>query len=307
VRRFFWDDELARPRAGVRIGLHLGALAIAMLVLQLAEGLVPQLLLGPVAFTAILGITYVAARRLDRRSFVDLGLRVDRARAVDLFAGVVVGGASIALVALVESASGVADYARVAMDGGRVARIAFVGVFFVGVAIQEELVFRGYHLVNLTEGIVSARVPPLRASILATLAASIGFGLAHAGNDGATLLATLQVSIAGGTLLAVGFVLTGDLAFSVGVHFAWNFAQCLFGMPVSGFVLDDAAVLHRDVHGADVLTGGAFGPEASVIGLAAMLIGAALSIAYVRVRYGALALRLRLLPRPASVPTSDAR
>jgi hypothetical protein len=187
--------------------------------------------------------------------------------------------------------------------------MAFVAVFFGGVAIQEELVFRGYHLVNLTEGIASERVAAARAAILATLLASLGFGLAHAGNDGASIVATLQVSVAGGTLLAVGFVLTGDLAFSIGVHFAWNFVQCLLGMPVSGYVLGEAAALARHVDGPELLTGGSFGPEASVIGLGAMLLGTALAIGWVRVRYGALTPRLRITPQPlrASEPPSGAR
>ncbi len=284
-------------------------LGAMLVVLDRLSGLVAPLFLGPLAFASILLITLASARFMDRRPLADLGLRLDLPRAADFGAGMLVGGASIGLVAVVEGAVGAASYATQAVDGTRVARMVFVAVFFVGVAIQEELVFRGYHLLNLTEGLTGARISAPRAAMLATLVSALGFGLAHAGNDGASILATVQVAVAGGTLLAVGYVLTGDLAYSIGLHFAWNFAQCALGMPVSGFVLSDAALLTRAPHGSELLTGGAFGPEASLIGLAAMLVGTALSLAYVRARYGPLGLRMRLVtpPRPSfSEPPSGA-
>lgn len=302
---FFWDGERRRLRAGPRIALHLLLLGVMLVVLQLVGPRVPQLALGPIAFASVLSITLGAARVLDRRPLVDLGLRVDAPRALDLAAGALVGTGAIGLVAGLEVALGAADYGALVVDRERALHAVLVGIFFVGVAIQEELVFRGYQLLNLTEGLTSARLSPARAAALATVLSAAVFGLAHAGNDGASIVATLQVAVAGGTLLAVGFLLTGDLAFSIGLHFAWNFTQCVLGMPVSGYVLSDAAVLTRAPHGSDMLTGGAFGPEASVLGLVAMLLGTAASVGYVRVRYGSLVLRVRLGVTPERRSSSE--
>jgi membrane protease YdiL (CAAX protease family) len=293
ARDVFWNDGERRLRAGWRLALHLAALASMLLVLMLAAPVLPGWVAGPIAFASVIAITWAFARFVDRRAFVDLGLRADRARMLDAAAGAVIGGGCIALVAVIESATGAAHYERVAIDGARLVAIAFVAVFFVGVAIQEELVFRGYHLVNLVEGLSSPRAGRGLGAVLATGLAAVGFGLAHAGNDGASILATLQVAVAGGTLLAIGFVLTGDLAFSIGLHFAWNFAQAICGMPVSGFGLERAALMTREPVGSDWMTGGAFGPEASVLGLAAMLVGTALALAWSRARYGAIEVRLR--------------
>lgn len=297
----------------MRIAIHLALLAAWLFGLERASSALPQILVGPLAFAGVLLSTLACARLVDRRALRDLGLRVDAARALDFGGGVLVGSACIGLVAWLEQALGVARYASVPLDGVRAFRMAYVAVFFVGVAVQEELVFRGYQLVNLTEGLEGPRLPRARAAIVATLLASLGFGLAHAGNDGASLVATLQVAVAGGTLLAVGFLATGDLAFSIGLHLAWNLAQCVLGMPVSGFVLSDAAAVTRTPLGSDLWTGGAFGPEASVLGLLAMLVGTMLASAWVVGRYGALTLRLRTIdvasglgasltpsPRPAS-------
>ena len=310
LRHALWDVERARPRAALRLGAHLLALGLMLMALARASRVIPQVVLGPIAFALVITITYAATRWLDRRPFVDLGLRVDVPRALDLGAGMIVGASAIGFVALTEQQLGVAHYTALALDPPKLARMAFVAVFFVGVAVQEEMVFRGYHLVNLTEGLAGSRGSPSRAAMIAVLVASLGFGLAHAGNDGASIVATLQVAVAGGTLLAIGFVLTGDLAYSIGLHFAWNFTQCALGMPVSGFVLSEAAILDRHVDGPEWLSGGAFGPEASAIGLAAMLAFTALSALYVRWRYGSLAVRLRvglMPPPPASALPSGER
>ena len=297
--RWVWDDERRRPRAGLRLAIHLVLLGAVLAPMQIFGSSVPPFVLGPIAFGSILAITFGAARWIDRRPVIDLGLRW---RPLDAGAGALVGSGAIGLVALLESASGAADYAVHTPRASSVALI-YVAVFFVGVAVQEELVFRGYQLLNLTEGLTSAHRSPAKAAAWATLTSASVFGLAHAGNAGATLLSTLQVAVAGGSLLAVGFLLTGELGFSIGLHFAWNYAQCVLGMPVSGFVIAEAQLLTRTPHGSDWLTGGAFGPEASVLGLVAMLVGTAVSVAYVRARYGRLALQIRLGPLP---PTSSA-
>lgn len=267
---------------------------------------VPPLVLGPLAFAGILALTFASARFVDRRPIVDLGLGVGRAQAMDFAAGTLVGLLAVAFVAVVESALGVAEYHALPVDTTRAVQVGFVAVFFGGVAVQEELVFRGYHLLNLSEGLEGRRVPRATAAVLATTLSACGFGAAHLGNDGASVISTLQVAVAGGSLLAIGLLVTGDLACSVGVHFAWNLAQCLFGMPVSGFVLSHAALATRVVSGDPLLTGGDFGPEASVVGLGGMIVGTLGVLGYLRIRSGALAVRLRTFkPSPPPAPSSS--
>jgi len=59
---------------------------------------------------------------------------------------------------------------------------------------------------------------------------------------------------------------TRSLPICMGLHAAWNFAQgTIYGVPVSGVKADGWLVSTRS--GPDWLSGGAFGVEASVIGL----------------------------------------
>ena len=103
------------------------------------------------------------------------------------------------------------------------------------------------------------------------------FGLAHLGNPHATPTAAIAIAIEAGLMLASFYMLTGRLWISIGVHGAWNFAQgWIYGAPVSGLEVKESLYLSTPKAGApEWLSGGAFGPEASV---PAMVVGTAVAI-----------------------------
>jgi uncharacterized protein len=63
----------------------------------------------------------------------------------------------------------------------------------------------------------------------------------------------------------------------------------VFGFPVSG-INTGATIIATESVGQQWLTGGAFGPEAGVLGLAAMVIGSVLTLVWIH-RKGRLTLR----------------
>ena len=70
-------------------------------------------------------------------------------------------------------------------------------------------------------------------------------------------------------------MVTRALWLPIGLHFAWNFFQGpVFGFPVSG--TQTSTLLQLEPVGPELLTGGRFGPEASLVGVAAELLGIAL-------------------------------
>lgn len=125
-------------------------------------------------------------------------------------------------------------------------------LLLVLVAIGEELVFRGYVLNNLLQSI------PKEAALLLS---AIIFAVFHSLNPNFNLTAFLNILLAG-ILLGVNYIFTRNLWFGFLFHFTWNFVQGLvLGFPVSG--LDLPTLLEQDSKGSVLLTGGAFGLEAS--------------------------------------------
>ena len=123
---------------------------------------------------------------------------------------------------------------------------------------------------------------------------SVLFGLIHALNPGANVSTTIKITLAG-IFLALSFLLIGQLALSIGVHVAWNFFQGnVFGFPVSGNAMLRTTVFNTVQGGPDLWTGGAFGPDAGLLGLIALIIGTLAMIWWVKHTRGTLALSLSL-------------
>jgi hypothetical protein len=102
--------------------------------------------------------------------------------------------------------------------------------------------------------------------------------------------------------LGLGFILTGELAIPIGLHITWNFFQGnVFGFPVSG-TTPIVTFIGINQRGPEIMTGGAFGPEAGLIGLIAIAIGVGLIYAYLQWRDGEVRLKLNLATYSPTIP-----
>ncbi|MGA7158482.1 MAG: type II CAAX endopeptidase family protein [Acidobacteriaceae bacterium] len=123
-------------------------------------------------------------------------------------------------------------------------------------AIVEEIMFRGF-LFRLI-----ARLAGTWWALLVTAAL---FGAAHAFNPGATLVSSMAIAIEAGVLLGAAYALTQRLWLPIGLHAAWNFTESsVYGMSVSG-TGHARGFIAGTLTGPNLLTGGQFGPEASLI------------------------------------------
>ena len=124
--------------------------------------------------------------------------------------------------------------------------------------IFEELLFRGI-LFRSTE--------TMFGSWIAILVSSAVFGLVHLMNPDATLGGAIYICIEAGLLLAAAYLVTRRLWICMGFHMGWNYFQsAVFSGVVSGSVTDPG-LLKATIEGPELLTGGSFGMEHSVVAL----------------------------------------
>ncbi|MFC0109602.1 CPBP family intramembrane glutamic endopeptidase [Kibdelosporangium aridum] len=127
------------------------------------------------------------------------------------------------------------------------------------VAVTEEVLFRGVLFRIMEERIGTA---------IALVVSSLVFGLTHSINVNATLWGALSIALTGGLLMTAAYVATRSLWLPIGLHFAWNFTHAgIFGVALSGSGEPPHGLLQTTLSGPTVLTGGTFGPEASLIAL----------------------------------------
>lgn len=124
--------------------------------------------------------------------------------------------------------------------------------------IFEELVFRGVLLKSLED---------MLGTWVAVILSSATFGFLHLLNPDATIGGAIYISIEAGLLLAGAYLVTRRLWMCIGFHMTWNYVQsAVFSGIVSGGVTDPG-LLRDTIAGPDLLTGGSFGMERSVIAL----------------------------------------
>jgi membrane protease YdiL (CAAX protease family) len=259
--------------AGRRAGLGAASLAVAVLLLValrvVARARIPDPLLLDAAAVLMAAAYLGGALWIERRRPTELaraGLAAELAGGLGL--GIVLFSAVIGALWAAGAYHSHGWGTAAALGSGAVAALAE--------AVIEEVLFRGY-LFRL--------VAVMAGTWWALLITSALFGAAHAFNPGATVASTAAVAAEAGVLLGAAYALTGRLWLPIGLHAAWNFTEAnVFGLTVSGLAAPKALV-EGELHGAAVLTGGAFGPEASVVAVA-VCVAAALVLLRRLVRYG---------------------
>lgn len=222
----------------------LAAIAVATLVAAMAIG-------GYLAFTML----------IERRGNVEFALP---GALRELGVGLLLGfGLFSAVVAVIAALGG---YQVIGTRDASV--LAGVVALSITSGVVEEILLRGLIFRLIEEWLGSWAALVLSAAL---------FGAAHLGNDNATLLAGAAIALEAGIMLAAVFMVTRRLWAAIGLHAAWNFTQGgIYGIAISGNQTD--GLLRARISGPDLLTGGAFGAEAS---LPAILICTAFGIGVV--------------------------
>ncbi|MHA6767445.1 CPBP family intramembrane glutamic endopeptidase [Sphingobium ummariense] len=253
------------PRRPLRSVAWLVGLLVALVAILSLQSIVrsvapnPTLLLGIAFLTVVLAYGAYAGlvRRFEHRLVEELAFTRLPA---ELVGGVLLG---IALMSLIVGALWV--FGAYDVTAGRWSDFPHDAREALGTGLLEELLAR---LVIFRMLACAIRVRP------ALVFSALLFGGAHLANPHASMVTAAAIAVEAGLMLAGFYLLTGRIWLSVGVHAGWNFAQGgIFGAPVSGMPSDGSLLV--SLPRADFptwVTGGAFGPEGSLV---AVIIGAA--------------------------------
>lgn len=196
--------------------------------------------------------------RLEKASLISIGLRLD-SKFVREFAVGVMGGLSLMGVTAIIIWLCDGFHLEMAAEPADIGSLLWKHTtILIGVAAFEEIIFRGYAFQRAIRsmGVTGAQ-----------LVFALIFALMHFANPGlsaATFALAMANIFLASLMLGYCYLRTGSLALPIGVHFAWNWLQTCLGFPSSGN--PSKGIWHPVYHGhAAWLTGGDFGPEASIV------------------------------------------
>ena len=211
--------------------------------------------LQPLPAIFVVLVTWICVR-LRREHLASVGFRMNRRWVMEAVLGIGIGAVPmLAITALIVAVGGV----QLSLDPARsLAALASAAWAFAWIALFEETLFRGFVFQRMIDG---------TGIWVAQLSLALLFAIAHWGNPGmdraTEVVATVDTAL-GAILLGLAYWRTGSLALPIGIHFGWNWMQgALLGFNVSGFAQVGwlhAAVLDKP----QWMTGGKFGPEASI-------------------------------------------
>jgi membrane protease YdiL (CAAX protease family) len=208
-------------------------------------------------FMGMLGIAWLFRRFIDGRTFRSLGFDFSEFKK-DFIIGFLVGFALIFFGFVLLLILGNLSIQSVTFNIPLL--IGYVLLFSIG-SLNEEIMIRGYILSNFFDSM---------NRYIALLISSLLFAVMHLANANVTILSFVNIFLAG-ILLGTYYVHRKNLWLPISLHFSWNFFQGpIFGFEVSG--IDISGAIIHETHGPDLITGGTFGYEGSVIATILMIL-----------------------------------
>jgi len=207
---------------------------------------------------------------IEHRPVLYYGFR-GRARGIRLVSGFVWGFIAISIVVLLLRQLGYLSLDGRTMNGTPAVKYGLAwGAMFLCVGFCEEAMVRGFAQFTLTRGI---------GFWWGAFLLCLPFGLLHSSNPGES-----PIGLVGAAAASLIFVLslwyTGSLWWAVGFHAAWDWGQSFFfGTADSGLVAQGHLLASHPI-GRPIWSGGATGPEGSVIVLPLLVVIALLMAAW---------------------------
>lgn len=234
----------------ISTGFDLSALSNQEEITNAVKGVKFLLPLKVIEFLSVMLCVWLFIRFIDRKPLKSIGL-ILKGYEKDLKLGLVLGAGLIAIGFLILFILG-----YVAVDGFSfpVGTVILYFLLFVVVSFHEEIMMRGYVLNNLMQSM---------NRYVALSISSVIFMSIHLLNPNVNFLSVVNLFLAG-IVLGIYYIHKPNLWLPIGMHLTWNFFQGpIFGFEVSG--IETKSIINQSVRGNEIITGGAFGFEGSIL------------------------------------------
>ena len=116
---------------------------------------------------------------------------------------------------------------------------------------------------TLLRGIIFRIVEEKLGSYISLLISAIIFGAVHLLNPDSSVISSICIGIVG-FMFGASYIYSRSLWLPIAIHFSWNFVQSgIFGAITSGNE-KTSSLFSTKISGAELITGGAFGPEGTI-------------------------------------------
>lgn len=209
---------------------------------------------------------FLWVKLVEKRAFSTVGF-IHKNKLIKFFRGFFIGIFSTSIITLVlflDGAIGIEIINNINISIGIFVQIILLVLGWLIQTVSEEIGMRGWLM-----PILGAKYSPL----IAILFTSIIVGFIHLLVPTATLMSFINLTLSG--IFLSLYAVSEDCLWGVwGCHFGWNLALGnIFAFSVSGFSPRGAAIFKIKVLGGDLLTGGSYGPEASLLATILVLVG----------------------------------
>jgi membrane protease YdiL (CAAX protease family) len=230
-----------------------------------------------VPFVAVFLVTWIMSK-IEGRHLSVYGLG-GRSKVPHFFAGLAWGVSCLSLLVFTLWKLGFLVIDKRVLFGGDILRygaVWFVGFLLVG--LLEEYLTRGYLQYTLSRGLAGISRWALKSHYSTVLAFWISaavfsfvFGFGHGSNPGESPIGMLSAGLIG-LVFCLSLWRTGSLWWAIGFHAAWDWAQSfLYGVADSGTMIEHHLLATHPL-GRPLLSGGATGPEGSILILAVVVL-----------------------------------
>jgi membrane protease YdiL (CAAX protease family) len=180
---------------------------------------------------------FLTVKFIDKRDISQLGISLDKNRIIDFSFAFIIQAVIIALFFWIELKTGFISIKEISFDGMKL----FLGFWScVCIGLREEILFRGYYLINFSESFnIKKHISSKMAIILACILTSILFGAGHLKGSSSAPKMLLFSHFISGILYGGIYILTEDLLLPISMHISHNFfTGVIFGHFGGGTLID---------------------------------------------------------------------